>query len=108
MFQQDQSLNARVLVKHFHGFFRQIKTGHDVRYVSHAIAKHLLRNIQAVRCVGNRDNRIGMGVVNKLGWQKSMQQRFDGWIGRARVQQVDALRIDHFLVTELFELGHAQ
>jgi len=37
--------------------------------------------------------------------RKGMQQGFDRRIGRRRIQQIDALEVDHVLVGELVELA---
>ena len=58
----------------------------------------LARDLLAVRLVDEAQHGGGMRVVDERVRQEGVQQRLDRRVGRGRIEQVDALVVDHVLV----------
>ena len=69
----------------------------------HAPVIDLARERLAIRLIDKRQHRGGMGVVDEFVRQEGVQQRLDRRVGRASIEQVQALHVDHGLVGERIE-----
>ena len=99
--QHHHALDIRVLVEDLLGLLGQPEARHDVGHQRHPVAVEFAQDLRAViRLVGQREHRVGMGMVDELVRQEGMQQRFHRRVRRLRIQQVAALGVDHVLVRE--------
>ena len=96
--QQDQAFDVRILFPDTRAGLRERKTGHDIRHQCHAVSVEILAYAIAIRLVGDRQDCIGMGVIDEFVRQECMQQGLDRRIGRGGIEQCPPLRIDHVLV----------
>ncbi len=101
--QEHEAFDIAVLVEHVGDALGKRETRNRIRHIGDAPAEYFARNLLAVRLVGQREHCGRMGVVDEFVRQERVQQRFDGRIGRRRIEQIDALEIDHVLVGELVE-----
>ncbi len=62
--------------------------------------------ILAMRLIGQRHDRIGMGVVDMPKRQVGVQDRFDRRVRRCRIKQQPALQHHHVVVAERREFDH--
>ena len=78
---------------------------HDVGHEPHRAAIDLAADRLAIRLVGQREDRIGMRMVDEFQRQERVQEGFHRRVGRARVEQVETLKIHHVFVAEPVESG---
>ena len=83
---------------------REVETRHDVGYDHHFVAVEAADAPLAVGGVGEREDRVGVGVVDELVGQDRMQDRFDRRRGRIGAQHVGAHLVHHLRVGKRFEL----
>ena len=103
MLVQDQAFDVRILLVDFGGGLGEPEARRDVGHDAHAPVIDLAGERLAVRLIDQAQHRGGMGVVDEFMRQEGVQQRLDRRVGRAGVEQVQALHIDHGLVGERIE-----
>jgi hypothetical protein len=64
------------------------EAGHDVRDPDEAIAEDASADLLAVRLVGDREDRVGVRVIDEARREEGVKQRLDARGRRARVEQV--------------------
>ena len=101
--EQDQALGLGMAIGDIGGRLGQGEAGHDVGNQRHGLAEDFGAAPFAVRLIGDRQHRRGMAVIDVCMGQEGVQQGLDGWVGRARIQQVEALAIDHVLVAQAIQ-----
>ena len=77
----------------------QVEAGHHIGN-DDAVGEDLGDQRLADRLVGQRDDGVGMGVIDVLGWDQRMQDRFDRRVGRGRIHQQAALLAHHLDVRQ--------
>jgi hypothetical protein len=77
---------------------RERKPGHDEGQHRDAIAERVTRARAAVGLVGDRDDRVGVRVIDEAMRQERVEERLDARVRRARVEQMGSELIDHLLV----------
>ena len=100
---QDQALDPLVLLEHFSRGLGKPEARRDVTHDAHAPVIDLAGKRLAVGLIDDREHRRGMGVVDEFVRQEGVQQRLDRRVWRRRIEQVQALHIDHGLVGERVE-----
>ena len=76
----------------------QGRTRHDKRQNADIVAQGRVEMLLGIFPVGQGDNGVGMGMIDKPVGQKGMHQGFDGRVGRGGVQEMGAELVDHLLV----------
>ena len=94
---------SRLLLEHFGRGLGEAEARRDVTHDAHAPVIDLARERLAVRLIDEAQHRRGMGMVDEFMRQEGVQQRLDRRVGRAGIEQVQALHIDHGLVGERIE-----
>ena len=70
---QEQAFDIKVFLINFRCRFGQIKSGHDVRHDSHSVAVNFLAQGFRVGLIGDYQNSIGVGMVDKFMRQEGVQ-----------------------------------
>ncbi len=96
--QQHQALDIWVFLEHLGGFFGELKPGHDVGHEPQPARIKLGATFGGVGLVGEAQHRGRMGMIDKFVRQKGVQQGLDRRVGGAGIDQVRALRANHFRV----------
>ena len=78
----------------------QYETRHDIGQDQHLIAVDRLKMRFTIRRIADCNHGIGMGMIDKPERNNGMQNRFNGWIGRLRIEHGSALGIDHIGIGE--------
>ena len=91
------------MLEHFSRGLGEAEAGRDVTHDAHAPVIDLAGEHLAVRLIDEAQHRRGMSMVDEFMRQEGVQQRLDRRVGRARIQQVQALHIDHGFVGQLIE-----
>ena len=68
---------------------RQLEAWHDVGDDHYVVAIDLAHIVETMWCVGDRDQRVGVGVIDVLVWQDSVQNRLDRGRRRGGIERVD-------------------
>ncbi len=76
----------------------QVETRHHVRDQHHIIAIDVADALRAIGGVGNREQRIGMGMIDVRVRQDRMQDRLDRGRGRAGAHHVGRELADHLRI----------
>ena len=105
--QQDQPFDGRIAGVRGRTSPGERETRHDVGDEPHRPAIDLAADRLAVRLVGQREDRIRVGVVDEPVRQKGVQQGLGRWVGRVRIEQVAALVGDHLLVAQAIKRSEA-
>ena len=82
----------------------KVEAGHHIGN-DDAVGEHFGDQGLAVRLVGQRDDGVGMGMVDMPRWDQRVQDGLDRWVRRGRVHQQAALLADHLDVGERIEAG---
>jgi len=99
---QNQSFALRMGVENLFGFSGQREAWHHVGYDGGARSIDLPAKRHAVRPVAQRENGIGMRMVDEFVGDERMQQGFDRRIGCGAVEQVGPLNRNHLIVVQGF------
>ena len=102
---EHQPLGRRVALVDLGRQLGEREAGHDVRHDRPAraegLAHHRLHRV--ARLVGHHQRDVGVRVVDEAMRQEGVEQRLDRGIRRARVEEVRAELVHHFLVRQLAE-----
>ena len=85
-------------------FQGQRETRHDIGHQRHARPEDIGADGVAVGLVGQRQHRVGVGVIDEFVRQEGVQQGLHRGVRRALVQQIGALDVDHVLVRKHFQV----
>ena len=98
MFCKENALDGGVFLKYGGDRFGEIEARHHIGNISKAPAEQLLTQSISLRLVGKRENGRCVCVIDEPVRQKSVQQRFDGWVRRCRIKKAGPQKINHILV----------
>ena len=98
--EEHHPVRVRLALEHLGGQLRQPEPGHHVWHHHHSIAEGLADQPGAIRLVGERQDRIRVGVVDEGVRQEGVQQRLHRRVGGGGVEEVRAQLVHHLLVGE--------
>jgi hypothetical protein len=103
MLQKHQPDTAGARLERLGGAKGEPEAGHHVGDDPQLGAVDLAHRRFAVRPVGQRQHRIGMGMIDELGGQEGVKQRLDRRRRSIGAEEMDALLVDHLLVGQAGE-----